>query len=198
MSTSSRDTILSSLRSHRVQDVEHPSLDDNWISYEDRCGQFSDMIAAVAGQAVAVRSTAEMLEHLQQQDVYAQAKRVCSLVEGVPKANVDLSEIDDAHALEDVDLLVAPGQFGVAENGAVWVTDRDTSHRVLYFICQHLVLALPADQLVNNMHEAYQRLSFGEPHFGLFIAGPSKTADIEQSLVIGAHGARSLTVYLVG
>jgi len=34
--------------------------------------------------------------------------------------------------------------------------------------------------------------------FGIFIAGPSKTADIEQSLVIGAHGARSTTVYVVG
>ena len=47
------------------------------------------------------------------------------------------------------------------------------------------------------MHHAYQQTNVFEEGFGVFIAGPSKTADIEQSLVIGAHGARSLTVYLL-
>ena len=42
------------------------------------------------------------------------------------------------------------------------------------------------------------RLRFEEPGFGLFISGPSKTADIELALVIGAHGARSTMVFLVG
>jgi L-lactate dehydrogenase complex protein LldG len=100
--------------------------------------------------------------------------------------------------LEDVDLFIARGEFGVAENAAVWVTDTHTRHRVLYFLTQHLVLVLSADQIVDNMHQAYERLQFTEPRFGLFLSGPSKTADIEQSLVIGAHGARSLTVFLIG
>jgi L-lactate dehydrogenase complex protein LldG len=53
--------------------------------------------------------------------------------------------------------------------------------------------------IVPDLHAAYARLDLaGRPRWGLFLAGPSKTADIEQSLVIGAHGARSLTVLLVG
>ena len=47
------------------------------------------------------------------------------------------------------------------------------------------------------MHQAYQQIDTGKEGFGVFIAGPSKTADIEQSLVIGAHGARSLIVYII-
>ena len=92
---------------------------------------------------------------------------------------------------------VAPGEFAVAENAAVWVTDQSLRHRVLYFLSQHMALVVPANQLLHNMHEAYRRLSFDRPQFGLFISGPSKTADIEQSLVIGAHGPRSLTVFLM-
>jgi L-lactate dehydrogenase complex protein LldG len=64
------------------------------------------------------------------------------------------------------------------------------------FICQHLVICIRATDLVPNMHEAYDRIREMEG-YGLFLAGPSKTADIEQSLVIGAHGARSLVVYVV-
>jgi len=56
---------------------------------------------------------------------------------------------------------------------------------------------LDSDQLVSNMHQAYQRIGKKTSGFGLFLAGPSKTADIEQSLVIGAHGAKSLRVVLL-
>jgi len=53
-------------------------------------------------------------------------------------------------------------------------------------------------QVVNDMHEAYARLAPREIGYGLFISGPSKTADTEQALVIGAQGARRCTVFLVG
>src|SRR5690606_16996516 len=89
------------------------------------------------------------------------------------------------------------GTLGVAENGAVWVKEGDMQHRLLPFLCQHLVLVVDADTLVDNMHEAYNRIRIDEEGYGLFIAGPSKTADIEQSLVVGAHGPRSLVVYII-
>lgn len=101
------------------------------------------------------------------------------------------------HTLSDVDHAIINAQFGVAENGAVWITEELTGNRVLPFICQHLMVVLHAKDIVATMHEAYDRIGNSIYGFGTFIAGPSKTADIEQSLVLGAHGPRSMTVFLL-
>ena len=100
----------------------------------------------------------------------------------------------DGLSLAEVELLEIDGKFGVAENGAIWLTEEALPHRVAPFICQHLVIHV--QKIVPNMHAAYEELNYQTTGFGLFLAGPSKTADIEQSLVIGAHGARSLTVVI--
>ena len=148
-----------------------------------------------------VKGVEQLNEQLGQLPAYAHAKKVCSCVEGAGRSNVTLDDVDDPHDLEDVDFAILPGEFGVAENGAVWLTDAALKHRAICFIPQHVALVIragadPNDVLVDNMHDAYKRLSFDGPGFGLFMSGPSKTADIEQSLVIGAHGPRSLTVFV--
>lgn len=111
---------------------------------------------------------------------------------------VDLAAIENPHDLRDLHTAILPGRFGVCENGAIWLDEAALGpHRVLPFIAQHLVLVLPVHELVATMHDAYSRLGVLSSGFGLFIAGPSKTADIEQCLIIGAHGARSCTVWLL-
>ena len=69
--------------------------------------------------------------------------------------------------------------------------------RALPFIAQNLALVIHKKDVVATMHAAYERIGDADYGFGTFIAGPSKTADIEQSLVLGAHGPRSMTVFLV-
>ncbi len=105
--------------------------------------------------------------------------------------------LENGLALADVDVLCIDGQLGVAENGAIWISEDQLPHRVAPFICQHLVIQISNEKLVGTMHSAYLQLGQNTSGFGLFLAGPSKTADIEQSLVIGAHGARSLVVLII-
>ena len=167
-----------------------------WIRYPDPLAQLKTLIEGVGGSFEALPSVSAVLDRLHSFPQMKAARRVLSLVDGIPN-KVDLDGVPKASDLEDLDFVVAPGAMAVAENGAVWVTDDRLKHRVVYFINQHLVLIVKKDTIVHNMHEAYARLRFGDRRFGCFISGPSKTADIEQSLVIGAHGCRSMQLYVV-
>ena len=202
----SKESILNSIRGHLPAAAQLPDLGSAWTTYADRLPQFIDVLTAVGGQASVVADKTQLNEQLSATPVYSAAQKIVSLVPGVGTSSVDLTAVDTPHELSDVDIAVLPGEFAIAENAAVWVTDQRVPLRVIYFLCQHLVLVVPAHEIVDHMHAAYQRLAvagpggqsiFTQPLFGAFISGPSKTADIEQSLVIGAHGPRSLTVFLL-
>jgi L-lactate dehydrogenase complex protein LldG len=193
--TSAKQTILSAIRRHHLPEAPLPSLDQSWITYPDARQQFASVLESVGGRTVFVSNVAAIAAELAILPAWNAATKTVSLVDGIP-GNVDLNRLDDPHATEDIDFALLPAELAVAENGAVWITDSGVKHRALYFIAQHLALVVPADTIVHNMHEAYRRLSFKSPRFGAFISGPSKTADIEQSLVVGAHGPRSMTVFV--
>jgi L-lactate dehydrogenase complex protein LldG len=194
----SRETILRSIRQNLPESSPLPDLDGPWITFPDPAAQFAEVLEMIGGSCVRVPDVAAVHAHLQTLPAYGNARRTLSLVPGLPSQGPELAAVADPHELEDVDFAILPGQFGVAENAAVWVTDAALKHRVAYFLCHHLALVVPAEQIVNNLGEAYRRIKFDGPGFGTFIAGPSKTADIEQSLVIGAHGPKSMTVFLLG
>lgn len=175
-----------------------PELDGPWIEYPDPIAQFASVLEMIGGRCVRVPNVEAINAELDALPVYASARQTVSTIPGVGKPTVDMNAIDDPHKLEDVDFAILPGEFGVAENAAIWINSESVKHRVIYFLCQHLSLVIRAEDVLHNMGQAYKRLSFTKPGFGAFIAGPSKTADIEQSLVIGAHGPRSMTVFVVG
>ncbi len=193
----SRAAILAAIRRQPLAAQPLPDLDQAWIRYDDPAVQFAEVLRSVGGRCLVVADVEHLRRELSDLPEYASARQICSQAPGVGASNVDLDAVDDPHLLETVDFAILPGEFGVAENGAVWVSDSAVRQRAIYFIAQHLALVVPASAVVNNLQEAYERLSFPQPGFGVFISGPSKTADIEQSLVIGAHGPRSLTVFLL-
>lgn len=192
-----RNEILSKLRRQIVNRIDLPEvIRGDWIEFDDPVEQFRKSIEMAGGLCSELSHCGELSDRLAQYPQWTEAKRIFSGVPEVP-GTVDLSEVDDPHHLESLDFVVYWGQFAVAENGAIWLTDHDLRHRVVFFITQFLVLVVRKDSIVQNMHQAYARAQMPSPGFGVFLSGPSKTADIEQSLVIGAHGCRELQVYLV-
>ncbi len=198
--SNTREKLLTTLRRQLVPQAALPDvIDGPWIQYERPLEKLAEVLQFVGGSCTEVDNIEQVAESLRKYPQFAEAKRVFSAVEGLP-GNVDVAGVEDPHQLEDLDFVIYPGQFAVAENGAVWVTDQNLKHRVVFFITQYLVLVVSAKDVVHNMHQAYARVSAGSnpaPNFGLFLSGPSKTADIEQSLVIGAHGCRQMQLFIL-
>jgi len=197
----SKAAILDRVRRNQPAATELPPLTGDWIDYENVRQQFAEVLEQVGGKCLRAADEQQAREVVEQLEVYQSANTVCSLLEGIGRMDLAEGQLERPHELTNLDLTIAPGRFAVAENGAVWVSGLEVG-RAAYFICEHLVLVVPASQVVPNMHEAYlwleqHEVRFAEPGFGVFISGPSKTADIEQSLVIGAQGPRSLHVVLV-
>ena len=193
----SREKILNTLRAQAVPSAELPAIEGPWTTFRDRRGRFSRAVREAGGECIRVAGQDQLAGALEDLESYASAQRRASVVPGWGDPNVSLGGLDDPRRLANVDFALLPGAIGVAENGAVWVDASEYLHRSVLFLPEHLGLVLSAADLVDHLHGAYDRISFEGAGFGCFLAGPSKTADIEQSLVIGAHGARSLTVFLV-
>ena len=201
---SSREQILRDIRAHLPAADALPNRNFAPTVYANATAQYLEVLGSVGGAGKVVHGTDSLRVELERLAAELNAQHICSVIPEALSGDIDLNATDDPHDLANVDLAVLPGELAVAENGAVWVTGDLVRQRVAYFLSQHVALVVPADRVVNNMHEAYDWLyrqaepsgPFATLRWGTFMSGPSKTADIEQALVIGAHGARSLHVFL--
>lgn len=156
--------------------------------------RFQTLLESIGGRVAFLNDNESIVERVM--SLFPGNKRIVSSMRSIEKYFLNKHESIIHHSLQDVDVAVIEARFGVAENGSVWVTEADLKIRVLPFICEHLVAIVDAKNIVDTMHEAYDRIGDENYGFGTFIAGPSKTADIEQSLVLGAHGPKSMTVII--
>jgi L-lactate dehydrogenase complex protein LldG len=197
---SSRDSILKAVRAARPADVPLPDVRGAVAAFDSRAqapapGQLAARFAEVAragGSAVLEGARADLARLAR--SAYPQAERIVSAVAAVPGT---MPFPEDRRALADADLFVCEGVLGVAENGAVWLPASRLVERAALFLATAVVVVLDRAAIVPDLHAAYARVDVAAEPFGAFVAGPSKTADIEQSLVVGAHGPKGLTVLLL-
>lgn len=191
----SREKILQAIRANKPSLNPHPVLPVFERDADAAVPAFMEMVEKSGGK-VHLLATGETVAEIVQRYYPAPERTICRVADLEP-GNVDLNQIERLTDLHGLDLAILPAQVGVAENAAVWLSEAEMGQRVVPFIAEHLVLVLKRENVVSDMHEAYKRIEVDHPGFGVFIAGPSKTADIEQSLVIGAQGPRTWLVILV-
>lgn len=189
--SAARDAILRAVRAALPPAVAAPAPLSrpgmSVFSREELVTRFS--AAAVAAGAAVVMAKGDPAAHANH--AASDAREILSFVTGVAST---IATPSDPHALASLDLLVCAASLGVAENGAVWIATSDAIHRAALFIAQRVVIVVSAETIVTDMHDAYASINPRATSFGTFVSGPSKTADIEQSLVIGAHGPKELTL----
>ena len=195
----SREEILARLRSSVRETYDMPDLEQlKPITYPDPVAEFKHKTTTTAGARLIEITPSDNLDAIIHQ-AYPDAKIIASNLPGVTaQLNPDTATVAE---LERADVGVVKGKIGVAENACVWIPQQ-MKEKAVCFASQQLVIVLHADDIVNNMHEAYAHIEASKEYFlkykfGTFISGPSKTADIESALVYGAQAARGVTVLLI-
>lgn len=191
---SSREEILANIRKNTQRRFDNPKWEIKTTTYPDVIDKFCEISRAVGAEVILLSKGEDINAVIRR--TYPDAERIASNLDEVTCATFDPDEMDRAQDLDGTDVAVVVGEIGVAENGAVWIP-QTVKYKALYFIAENLVILLDRNRIVSNMHEAYEKIKNEKYEFGTFISGPSKTADIEQALVMGAHGARGVLVILV-
>lgn len=190
-----KEELLSSVRANlqNREKVEYPPIPDYKKPGADLKKIFEQnaKIAAVDVYDVSSIEEAQAIMHKKLPD----AKVTCSATpEWIGNQDIKVEKPAD---LNHVDLGIFRAEFGVAEMGMVWVTEKSLVTNSLGYLSQHLAVLLDPTDITENMHTAYQRVQLPAAHYGCFVMGPSATADINAVLVHGAQGARTLTLFFL-
>jgi L-lactate dehydrogenase complex protein LldG len=188
-----RESIMAAIRDAKPADVARPDV----RSVVARFPQPADLKETFAG-SVALAG-ARFIEGPRSElprliaAAYPDWGRRVSVMEASDAADEERSP----HSFADTDVFICEATLAVAENGAVWLPLSRLRHRSAVFLATNVIIVVDRACIVADLHEGYASLDVASDGFGVFVAGPSKTADIEQALVIGAHGPTSLTIVLV-
>ena len=188
-----KEELLSKLSRNTIHQFDLPETPVEGIKYQDVVQQFIDMSRNVGSEVIEAKADDDINELIRK--AYPVAEVLASNVDGV-KADINPDIVSEAQDLNGTDVGIIEGDIAVAENGCVWVP-QTMKERVVCFISENLVILVHRDKIVNNMHEAYKKIHMTDYGYGCFISGPSKTADIEQALVMGAQAARGVTVIII-
>ncbi|MGC2971184.1 LutC/YkgG family protein [Paraburkholderia aspalathi] len=160
----------------------------------DLRARFTAALQAMGGTCVEARAAGDVLALIRER--FGDAASVASATPEVPGTRAITAETEPA-SLQDIEVGVVRGRFGVAETGSVWFSEREYVVNSLGYIVQHLVVLLDPAQLLDGLQDVYRRDDFRDARYAALVTGPSATADIEGVLIRGAQGVRSLTVVWV-
>ncbi len=214
---SSREAILARLRERLDGPLTAPASDFSVVtgrcwSNEERLSRFEQLITSVHGEVIHTPKAA-WVDTLEGVLTQKSIKRMAlgRLNEVAKEARAVLADTDielvsadrDIEAwqqeqFESVDAGLTSIKGGIAETGSLWLWPTADEPRLLSLVPPIHIAVLDADTLLDTFHDVVEQHQWAEqmPTNALLISGPSKTADIEQTLAYGVHGPKELVVIL--
>lgn len=118
----------------------------------------------------------------------------------IPTLTYDQPMEDLKDELFSIECGVLEADYGVANLGVMAVTSNSNQPRLLSLITKHCIMLVRKEKILANLSEVLKEVKKSNPDFLpsniLFIAGPSRTADIELQVVFGVHGPQKVYVIL--
>jgi L-lactate dehydrogenase complex protein LldG len=193
------DTLASKVQQQLQQHVRGPQPD--WK--EDDVGRFISKLESVAGTLHRVTGEADVMAaiqtYLQQQALPLQLVSAKSPL--LDKLDWPAEFTVEQRRATGTDLTVVTEAFaGVAEIGSLVLLSGMNSPTTLNFLPDNYLCVLRRDHIVRHIEDVWERIRLQPGHMPRavnFITGPSRTADVEQTIQLGAHGPRRLHVILV-
>ena len=212
MSDTSRDIVLRRIRESLRQPAPLPARPDFTAPLHPRPTAEDDLVVAFAQSFVRVGGVfffCETVEHFYDQLFeYKREKQLENLYVWEPELKKLLHEgniafqSDETGFLDHADAGLTTCEALVARTGSVLVgAATGSGRRLSIYPDQHLVLARTS-QVITDIGDGLKLLQekYGAdklPSMVSLTTGPSRTADIEKTLVLGAHGPRSIVLFLL-
>jgi L-lactate dehydrogenase complex protein LldG len=101
---------------------------------------------------------------------------------------------------DTIDVSLTQTLGGIAESGSLMLWPDEYEPRLMSLVPPVHIALLDSNKIFENFAQAMQELNWADnmPTNALLISGPSKTADIEQTLAYGIHGPKQLIVLILG
>jgi L-lactate dehydrogenase complex protein LldG len=166
-------------------------------------GMAEEASCTVARLADAAEAPAAIADYLARENLPARLRLAPDpAVQDLPWSTRPLIEISVGASDGHDEASLTPAFAGIAETGTLMLASGPQGPTTLNFLPDTHIVLLKADQVVGGLEEAWARLRqrYGAgtmPRTVNFITGPSRSADIEQKIQMGAHGPRRLHILLV-
>lgn len=194
---SARENVLARLRSTSSGKRREPPL---------RPAVQGDLVTRFISQLQGAAATFEHLAGIDRVPTAVQAYRRQQEVDGPVAVAPALARLAWPQDLElvigttdgDAALAVSQAQAGVAETGSLAMISGPATPTRLNFLPDHHLVVLHVGSVLRHLEDALMLIDASMPRALNLVTGPSRTADVEQTIQLGAHGPRALHVLLIG